>query len=398
MNILITSFSFPSYKNKIFDGKFVFSEAIAYSQNGANVKVITPYYHGADKIEKNQDRITIFRFQYFIPKSLQVLKRPGEPIYNPKSFLAFLQIPFLCFFFVLNILKHASWADIIHAQWTVTALLALPAKWFLGKKIVVTARGSDIRLLPKWMNRFIHYQVDGAIDCFGPQPRNIKYKMTFSAKYIKLPLIVHHDVSGTVPDDIKEIVCRKPGTFIILYIGRFDPIKITEDRLPLINLIYASKISKQRDMNFHVLYIGDGDDHIKRNMFGLINQHGLQNYVTLLGPKTDVFDYIKFSHLGVGGIAINAVSQEYTISGKAQILMKVKVNADTPWCHGVNAIFVKPDDPVDLAEKIIWAIKNPEQLKKIGENAKEDMKNYIVDSKFGGALYLKEFENLLNRS
>jgi glycosyltransferase involved in cell wall biosynthesis len=200
-----------------------------------------------------------------------------------------------------------------------------------------------------------------------------------------------------VPDDIKEIVCRKPGAFIILYIGRFDSIKITEDKLPLINLIHAGKISKQKDMNFHVLYIGDGDDHIKRNMLGLINQHDLQNYVTLLGPKTNVFDYIKFSHLGVGGIAINAVSQEYTISGKAQILMKVKVNADTPWCHGVNAIFVKPDDPVDLAEKIIWAIKNPEQLKKIGENAKEDMKNYIVDSKFGGALYLKEFENLLNR-
>ena len=63
MNILVISFSFPSYKDKIFDGKFVFSEAIAYSENGANVKVVTPHYYGADKIEKNKERITIFRFQ-----------------------------------------------------------------------------------------------------------------------------------------------------------------------------------------------------------------------------------------------------------------------------------------------------------------------------------------------
>ncbi len=397
MNILITSFSFPSYKDKIFDGKFVFSETISYAENGANVKVITPHYYGAEKIETIHRKITVIRFQYFIPKSLQVLKRPGEPIYNPKSVLAFLQIPFLCFFFVLNILKHAAWADIVHAQWTVTALLALPAKWFFGKKIILTVRGSDIRLLPKLINRFIHRQVDAAIDCF-PQPWSNKYKQGFPAHYITLPLIVHNDDSGVMPEDMKIILEEKSGPFIIMYVGRFDYMKIKINKLPLINVIHASKILKLERMNFHVFYVGDGEEELKREMLRLIKNMDLQEYISLLGPKTNVLDYIHFCHLGIGGIAFNAVSQEFTISGKAQILLDGKDNTGASWSHGINAIFVKPDDPVDLAEKIIWAIKNPEQLKKIGENAKEDMKNYIVDSKFGGALYLKEFEDLLNRS
>ena len=139
MNILITSFSFPSYKNKIFDGKFVFSEAMAYAENGADVKVLTPHYRGADKRELVGEKITVLRFQYFIPKSLQVLKKPGIPIYDQRALLGIIQIPFLCFFFALNILKHAEWADIIHAQWTASALFALPAKWILGKRIILTA-------------------------------------------------------------------------------------------------------------------------------------------------------------------------------------------------------------------------------------------------------------------
>jgi hypothetical protein len=109
-----------------------------------------------------------------------------------------------------------------------------------------------------------------------------------------------------------------------------------------------------------------------------------------------VLDYIKFCHLGVGGIAFNAVSQEFTISGKAQILMEGDDNTGTPWCHGVNSIFIKPDDQRDLAEKLMWAMKNRDQVKKIGKNAKDEMGEYIVDSKLGGMLYLREFNNIIN--
>jgi len=396
VNILITSFSFPSYKNKTYDGKFIYSEAIAYTRNGANVRVITPHYLGVDKEEQIKENIRVFRFQYFIPKSLQVLKKPGKPIYNTKSFFAILQIPFLCFFFILNILKHAAWADLIHAQWTPAAFLSLPAKWLFGKKIVITARGSDLRLLPVWINRFIHYQVDAAIDCFGPQPRNIAYKKRFSAKFITLPLIVHRDDSRLMPEDMKIILTEKSDPFIIMYVGRFDYIKIKSNKLPLINMIHASKILKLKKMNFHVFYLGDGEEDLTREMSRLIICMDLQKYISLLGPKTNVLDYIYFCHLGIGGIAFNAVSQEFTICGKPQILIDGKDNMGAQWRHRINSIFIKPDDKEDLVEKLMWAIKNREQIQEIGEKAKNEMKKYIVDSKLGGKLYLNEFQNLIN--
>lgn len=396
MNILITSFSFPSPKDNIHDGKFVLSEAISYAVNGANVRIVMPHYYGAQKIQKVYNNIIVYRFKYLTPKWWETLKMPGVPMYTRKSFSSVIQIPILCLFFCLNIIKHAVWADIIHAQWTVTALLALPAKWFLGKKIVVTARGSDLRLLPSWVNRFIHKQVDAAIDCFGPQLWNIEYKKNYPACFIKLPLIVHKDASGIIPEDMKQCSLYKSGTFIILYVGRFDPIKLNNNKLPLFNLIHAAKILKSKNMKFHVFFIGNGNKQIIKKINNLIDIYDLHDFVTLLGPKTNVLDYVQFCNLGVGGIAFNGVSEEFTIMGKPQILVKGTDNEDTPWRHGVNCIFVESDDKIDLTEKLIWCHEHRHELKNIGRRAKADMSKYIADSNAGGRLYLRAFTSLIN--
>ena len=395
MKILITTFSFPSIKGNNHDGKFVLSEAASYAENGAQVRVVTPHYWGADKTERIGERITIVRFQYFVPKYLQALKKPGVPIYNQKSALSVMQIPLLCLFFFLNILKNAMWADIIHAQWTATALLALPAKWLLRKKIVVTARGSDLRLLPVWLNKFIHSRVDAAIDCFGPQPWNEEYKGKFPAHYVRLPLLVHQNPSPVMPLDMKRALRKRPGASIFLYVGRFDYIKIKDNHLPLINLIHVSNILRAEKEDFHIFYIGDVDGRIKREMLTLINRYSLADHVTLLGVKINVLDYMRFCHLGLGGIALNAVSQEFTISGKPQILVNGIDNMGLPWRHGVNCIFVEPDNAADLAKKLKWALKNRGQLETIGQHAKNEMDPYIMDSKIGGKLYLRQFERLI---
>lgn len=396
MNILITTFSFPSPKDNIYDGKFVFSEAISYAENGANVRVVMPHYLGAEMVQTVYDKITVYRFQYFIPKSWETLKMPGVPIYARKSFSSVIQIPFLCLFFCLNIIKHAVWADIIHAQWTVTALLALPAKWLLDKRIVVTARGSDIRLLPNWVNKFIHKQVDAAIVYHGPQAWSIAYKKKFSACYLELPFLVHNDASGVMPEDMKQSVFHKSDALIILYVGRFDPIKLYDSKLPLFNIIHSGNILKQKNMKFHIFFLGDGSEHIKSDILNLIDKYDLHDSVTLLGPKINVLDYVQFCDLGVGGIAFNAVSEEFTIMGKPQLLVRGIDNENTPWRHGINCIFIKSDDQIDLTEKLIWAYKHRDELKNIGEQAKDDMSEYITDSKTGGRLYLRAFTKLID--
>jgi glycosyltransferase involved in cell wall biosynthesis len=390
MNILITTGSFPNKKGNIHDGSFVFAEAMAYAEAGEEVRVITPHIPGTEKQEKIHDRIVVRRFQYFFPQSAQVAKKAGVPLYR-KSFWSIIQMPILCISFLIHILKYAQWVDIIHAQWTVTALLALPVKWVFGKRVVLTARGSDLRLLPKWLNRFIHLQVDAAIDCFGPQPWNVAYKKAFPARYIRLPHLVYRNAQSVVPKEMEETA----DCFNILYVGRFDWMKIRDNRLPLLELPQASKILRSKGMEFRIFYIGDGDRTIRKRLSKLVLDLELSETIILLGAKTNVIDYVEQCDLGVGGIAFNGVSQEFTICGKPQILVDSDDNAGTPWQHRVNALFFKPGDPMDLAKKMAWAIDHRDEAERLGMTARRNMEKYILDANEGGRVYIEAFRRLL---
>ncbi|MBW1786939.1 MAG: glycosyltransferase [Deltaproteobacteria bacterium] len=397
MNILVATSCFPALDRGVFDGKFVFTEVLGYAENGANVRVITPHFPGAKRRERVHDRVEVFRFPYFVPVSLQALRAAGVPMYRQKSLLAVAQIPALCFHFVVNILKHARWADIIHAQWTVSALFSLPAKWIFRKKIVVTARGSDLRLLPEWLNRYVFAHVDSAIDCFGPFPWNEENKRQFPSRYIKLPLLVEDRPPGGIPEDMKRVLAGKPGAFIVLYAGRFDRLKLNLNRLPLYDLIHAGRLLKSGAGRFHVFYLGDGDPETKRSMARLIVRLGLEDTVTLLGPRVNVLDYIHFCDIGVGGIAFNGVSQDFTAAEKPQLLVKGPDNAGSPWRDRVNAVFIEPESRADLVKKLAWAMKHREEIRSIGKGAKADMKAHMVESGSGAGLYLADFRRLLKR-
>ena len=394
MNILIPTFSFPFLSQGNYDGKFVLAEAQAYAENGSAVQVITPHFDSVPHQEVLESGIKVFRYDYFFPVRWQCLKRPGKPLYSGLNWLMLLQIPFMLLVMAWKILQYGRWADIIHAQWSLTALLALPAKWLFGTKIVLTARGSDIRLLPHWLNRFIHRQVDAAIDCFGPQPWNDEYKSKFPARYLTLPLIVYADkLVQEMPEDMAGILQNMKNPFIIMYVGRFEQLKIRDNHLPLLTLIQSASVLKQRNVNFHLFYLGDGG--LREEMENLVRELNLVDKVTFLGARTNVTHYLQFSHLGVGGIAFNAVSQEITMSGKPQLLVVSADNRNTPWVDGKNAVFVKPDDVTELVEKVEWASLNSEGLKRIAKQAEKDMAPFFTTMKSGGVIYLQQFAALL---
>ena len=304
-------------------------------------------------------------------------------------------MPFFCIFFALAILRHGAWADIIHAQWTITALLALPSKWLYKNKLVVTARGTDIRSFPRWLNQFIHYRVDAAIDCFGPQPRNEFYRRNFSGRFLRLPLLAHIEKCERMPEDMERSIRGRRDVFRILYVGRFDKFKIEYNKLPILELVKTARILKDKGLEFHIFYVGGGDKGIFHEVDNLITSLEVSDRVTLLGEKVTATDYMYFADLGVGGIAFNAVSQEFTLLQKPQILVELPDNVKTPWKDKVNVIFVKPNSPEDLAEEILWAAKHREELELIGKNAKETMSKYMLDSSLGGEVYLKAFEKIL---
>ena len=43
--------------------------------------------------------------------------------------------------------------------------------------------------------------------------------------------------------------------------------------------------------------------------------------------------------------------------------MDTTENADIPWQHGHNCLFLKPDNIQDLADNLLWAQSNPDNIK-----------------------------------
>ena len=389
MNILITTFSFPSLEEGYYDGKFVLAEARGYAENGAQVKVLTPYYPGAKTTEYIDGSIEVIRFRYFWPRNLHRLKKPGVAIYSNKSLLGLIQIPFIIISFAYNIFRLSGWADIIHSQWTVTALLALPAKFLRKTPVVMTPRGSDLRLLPPKVNRFIHKHVSGCIDCWGPQPSMLGFKKQYPAHYVALPLIVDYHPDGPIPNDLHP---EYPGRFRVLFVGRLVQLKLDQGSLFFDLIECIPFISSSRD--FHVYLIGDGEIDMINRLSQKIVSLGLEERISMLGGRSKISDYLNHADLGLGGQALNAVSQEYIVSGVPQIITR-EANGEAIWRDGHNAFLVDRGD-VRLLANTISRIMDDRQLRAlIANNSSTEMGDYVTNTLTGGDLYLSAFCDII---
>jgi len=392
MNILILTTSFPCKTANTIGGKFVLHEALAYAKNGAKVKVLTPFFIGAKKYEIIEYGVEVIRFKYFFPSKFQKLVDPVNPLYHHKNkYIKLINIPFFIFSFLLAVFKHSKNIDIVHCQWSTSVLFALPFRWFRKFKIVTTARGSDIFKFPKWLNIFIMKKVDASINCYGEQWFD-RLKQ-FPSKYIKLPLITYIKENSIIPDDLKDIFIQNDKAFKIVYLGRFDEFKIKNSGFPFLMLINSIDKLIHIGYNITLVYIGDGA--LLNDMKIHVKQLHLEKNIFFTGNKINPEDYLPFFDLGLGGANTDAVIQEMSVIGLPQVSVNSLWYSNVPWVDKENMFLFTPDDNDSLTESITFAIDNPEVLKTVSENIKNDIKDYVLGYDEGGKEYITAFEELL---
>ena len=391
MNILVVTTSFPT-KNKSLrlGAPFILSECVAYDKAGAKVTVISPSIESVPDRERFGKNITVKRFVYFFPRRWQLIKRNNAPIYARMNVLFFLQLPFFLFGFVIAVLKNAKDIDVIHCNWTSAALIALPAKWLYKKPVVLTIRGSDIRLIPKIVNKYIIKRVNAVIDCFGPYPHNVNLLKQFKANYIHLPLICReptHNIGSKKPFEPDD-------DFTIVYVGRLDTGKL-EAGLGMFTLLEAVH-GLVHNHRIKCIYVGSGS--LKDDLLQKAKALGLHNTVSFEGYQLDIFPYLQKAHLAVGGNATNAVSQEAMISGKIQLLPRIKGKYENIWFDKVNALLYEPGDVNSMMQAIEFAIENPDDLEKIRRNVQQTAEELIVWGRQAGQTYLQVFEKIIRQA
>ena len=159
INVTIISTMFPRFKNDT-KAPFVYRSLKIVSEKYQNInfKIIAPMGNIGNK-KDSWGRLVIDRVQYWWPaKSQDLVYTPVNTFERiklyPWMFFKFL-IYFFCF--LLKVRKYWNTTNIFHCQWSISAIYPIIINYFTANKkpIIVTARGSDLRSLPGWFNRFI---------------------------------------------------------------------------------------------------------------------------------------------------------------------------------------------------------------------------------------------------
>lgn len=127
MNVLLLS---PSYPRTEDDTRVPFVRAYVkeLTKRGINVRIVTSSPPEKGPRHQVMDGAEIFRFNYFIPRSLQNLSytsSSGMFESYRSSFLAKAQAPLFMLSFFLAARKHVKWCDVIDAQWLLSGFVGV---------------------------------------------------------------------------------------------------------------------------------------------------------------------------------------------------------------------------------------------------------------------------------
>ena len=395
--ILILTFSFPAFSgndnNDFFGGSFLVPEALSYHKAGAKVTVLTMHIPGLPLKEKIKKNLNIVRVPYFLPLRFQKIRIPNYPLYTKKFFLwRLFQLPFFIAAYLVFLCKYVQECDIVHANWTPTALLALPFSFLFRRPIFLTFRGSDITMLPIFFNKHIIKHMDGVFNWkLGDVSKYIKL---FKGNYMNLPLIS----SMKSMNSNENIQFAKQNDIIIFtFIGR-----LTEDNVQLLKgldiiIPAAAKLLNEFGQRgkFQVHLLGDGP--FKKKLKRMVVQSHLSDHVFFQGFQNNIFPFLQKTNAVMGGIGLNAVVQEAAFSERLLIMIGGDEWTGDIWKDKSNSLLYKPHNIDSLVKVMNYVIDNPESCKKIAEEGHKTIKKYATNIDKGGPIYLDCFDKLIAR-
>jgi len=361
MKICILSTMYPRYKN---DSRGLMIEEYGKKllKEGIEVHVVAPSDENTKQYEV-MDGIHVHRFNYFLPKFQRLAYGGGIPFNLRTSWMARLQIPSFAFFFFIKLFLVSRKCDIIHAQHTPPAFLAVMARPFLRKPIVFTERRVLNKGFMGLISKYTLKRVDYAIF-------NSSYTMNESFKIIKSKnaSVVYNtlDVSK-----FKQKKVRKKNK-VIFSMG----LLVEKKGFEYLIMAMPKILEKNKDTKLIIAGEGQLEDKLKN----LTKTLGIKDKVKFLGQidsdKTgyyfnlcDVFVLpsivdSKGETETLGVVLLEAMAYE-----KPVISSKVGGIADI--VDEKSGILVKPKDVEGLARAVTNLLNNKSKAIKMGKEGRK---------------------------
>ncbi|AJF62646.1 MAG: Glycosyl transferase group 1 [archaeon GW2011_AR20] len=363
MKILFLSTSFPRFKDDwVLPSLDV--EARELSRCPENEVIVVSSSGQDTKRFELREKVKIYRFNYFFKKQQTLTYTGGlSTSFASGIFSKIKAIPFMISF-VFNTLKYGRECDVVHAHWTPSAFAAIPLKILYKKPIIVSLLGADVRLLPKWLNKFIFKYCSAII---ASVPIFWVYLNELGVKKDRIHAIKHcYDYDKfNKKDDIsgfkKEFNLRNEK--IVTFLGRMDPFK---DPITFVKSI-PYVLNKIKNVKFFIVGYGFLLDDVKK----LVKELKLEKHVIITGPRKDANIILEASDIFVNLSPDEnyfSVAIQESMAKKTPCLLTNAGDTEKTFTHKLDTYLVPVKNPKATAEGIIEVLKDERLREKIGEN------------------------------
>jgi len=367
--LLVLTSTFPRWKNDDTPG-FVYEFSKKLSNN-FDVSVLAPHYPNA-KTSENLGKINVSRFRYFPEKYETLAYEGGISPKIKKNKLYFLLVPFflLAEFFALKSKIKEDNPDIINAHWIIPQGLSAYLNYKIYKiPYIVTSHGSDISGFKQanFLKKIVLNNAKEIIVVSTSLKKEILQNINPNLKIKVIPMGIETKI-------FKSKASKRNGNTLI-FVGRLAPEK------GVFFLIKAMAIIREEFPAVKLLIIGDGT--LKKELEDLTINLGLERNIKFLGSidNRKLPSYYSKADIFVGPSINEGFGRTFVEAGLCGCAL---IGARTGGIldiikHKKNGLLCNPGDEKDLAEKVIFLLKNKKIRDNLAENAKNNLKKFDID-------------------
>jgi len=368
MRVCFVTTNFPRYVGDS-EGTFIWEAARAIAAQGHQVRVIAQHWAGYPTYEWMED-IEVIRPRYWFPENKEILRHPGGgiPIIWRKSYLAKVQMIAFIIVQTFVVAKHSRGFDVIHAQWSLSAGVALLSRIIWGIPIVVTLHGSDIFQATK--GKFISHVTSYILH----KCNRVVVVSKALKKYIREEITTSVDIV-VIPDGIDTNRWYPSGEQrekIILYVGALTKNKGVE------YLIKAMPAVIRQYPSYHLVIVGEGLErkNLEKTVIEFDFDKTSVNFTGAL-PPDDVKRWMQQAkllvlpskHEGLGVVLLEAMA-----CGTPVVASKVGGIVDI--ISNEVGCLVPSSDPLALSRAICGVLEHEQQWQQMSGNALNKARNY----------------------
>lgn len=375
--ILILASTFPRFKDDKLP-KFIFNYAKLLT-NEFEIHVLAPYDKGS-KLFEIMDGIKVHRYKYF-PGGGGIAYKGGIMNNLKSNRLLFLQLPFFIFFQFIAVVRLCKKEKIglINAHWVLPqGLIAVLYKKIFNRKINVfcTSHGSDILGLRGKVNMFLKKYVLKNCDLLTVVSNYMREKvmeMNLNIDVRVAPMSVDVDLFSRTEDNLIRKEMSIDSDFL-LFVGRLN------EKKGIRYVLRAMPDILKFSPDAKLVVIGEGPlefelkdecktlDILSSVFFlGALGQNDLPKYYS----GADVFLGVSIDFEGLGLVNAEAMSCGcIVIASDLPSISDVVVDS-------VTGFVVSQRDEKSIVEKVIYVLKNKNNLEGVRKLGREHVKKHF---------------------